>query len=106
MKKCMITITEVLENETCQTVVLDISERSISVNCPKSTGIEVESINRDSHFELIFKLPHIDITRYFYASEEETPRRNQSRFIEKKSTKLTALLWSHKESLFSGSYTV
>ncbi len=60
MKKCMITITEVLENETCQTVVLDISERSISVNCPKSTGIEVESINRDSHFELIFKLPHID----------------------------------------------
>jgi hypothetical protein len=55
MKKCMITITEVLENETSQTVVLDISERSISVNCPKSTGIEVESINRDSHFELIFK---------------------------------------------------
>jgi hypothetical protein len=54
MKKCMITITEVLENETSQTVVLDISERSISVNCPKSTGIEVESINRDSHFELIF----------------------------------------------------
>ena len=60
MKKCMITITEVLDNKTCQTLVLDISEDNISVNCPENSGIEVESVNRGSHFELIFKLPHID----------------------------------------------
>jgi len=56
----MITITEVLDNKTCPTMVLDISEDSISVNCPENSGIEVEAVNRGSHFELIFKLPHID----------------------------------------------
>ena len=65
MKKCMITITEVLDNKTCQTMVMDISEDTISVNCPENTGIEVESVNRGSHFELIFKLPHIDQELHF-----------------------------------------
>lgn len=65
MKKCMITITEILDNKYCPTMVMDISEDTISVNCPENTGIEVESINRGSHFELIFKLPHIDQELHF-----------------------------------------
>jgi hypothetical protein len=65
MKKCMVTITEVLDNKACQTMVMDISEDTISVNCPENSGIEVESVNRGSHFELIFKLPHIDHELHF-----------------------------------------
>ena len=65
MKKCMITITEVLDNKACQTMVLDISEDTISVNCPENSGVEIESVNRGSHFELIFKLPHIDHELHF-----------------------------------------
>ena len=58
--KYMITITKVLEDNTYQTLGLDISQGTVSVNCPKSTGIEVDAINKNSHFELVFKLPHID----------------------------------------------
>lgn len=72
MKKCMITITEVLDNKPCQTMVLDISEDTISVNCPENSGIEVESINRGLHFELIFKLPHIDHELHFQCKNSQT----------------------------------
>ena len=65
MKKCMITITEVLDNKPCQTMVLDISGDTITVNCPENSGIEVESINRGLHFELIFKLPNLDHELHF-----------------------------------------
>ena len=58
--KYMITITKILEDNTYQTLGLDISQNTISVNCPKSTGIEVETVKRDSHFELVLKLPYID----------------------------------------------
>ncbi|MEJ2235326.1 MAG: hypothetical protein P8X67_15505 [Syntrophobacterales bacterium] len=37
MKKCMITITEVLDNKPCQTMVLDITDDTISVNCPENS---------------------------------------------------------------------
>lgn len=72
MKKYMITITEVLDNKPCQTMVLDISEDTISVNCPENSGIEVESVNRGSHFELIFKLPHIDYELHFQCKNNHT----------------------------------
>ena len=58
--KYMITITKILEDNTYQTLGLDICQGTVSVNCPKSTGIEVETVRRDSHFELVLKLPHID----------------------------------------------
>ena len=72
MKKCMITITEVLDNKPCQTMVLDISEDTISVNCPENSGIEVESVNRGLHFELIIKLPHVDHELHFHCKNKQT----------------------------------
>lgn len=72
MKKCMITITEVLDNKPCQTMVLDISEDTISVNCPENSGIEVESVKRGLHFELIFKLPHVDHELHFQCKNKQT----------------------------------
>ena len=72
MKKCMITITEVLDNKPCQTMVLNISEDTISVNCPENSGIEVESVNRGLHFELIFKLPHVDHELHFQCKNKQT----------------------------------
>ena len=72
MKKCMITITEVLDNKPCQTVVLDISGDTISVNCPENSGIEVESVNRGLHFELIFKLPNLDNELHFQCRSDHT----------------------------------
>jgi hypothetical protein len=72
MKKCMITITEVLDNKPCQTMVLDISGDTISVNCPENSGIEIESVNRGLHFELIFKLPHIDHELHFQCRNNHT----------------------------------
>ena len=72
MKKCMITITEVLDNKPCQTMVLDISEDTISINCPENSGIEVESINRGLHFELIFKLPNLDHELRFQCRNKHT----------------------------------
>jgi hypothetical protein len=72
MKKCMITITEVLGDRPCQTMVLDISEDTISVNCPENSGIEVESVNRGLHFELIFKLPNIDHELHFQCKNKQT----------------------------------
>ena len=72
MKKCMITITEVLDNKPCQTMVLDISEDTISVNCPENSGIEVESVNRGLHFELIIKLPHVDHELHFQCKNKQT----------------------------------
>ena len=72
MKKCMITITEVLDNRPCQTMVLDISEDTISVNCPENSGIEVETVNRGLDFELIFKLPHFDHELHFQCKNNKT----------------------------------
>ena len=72
MKKCMITITEVLDNNPCQTMVLDISDDTITVNCPENSGIEVESVNRGLHFELIFKLPHTDHKLHFQCKNKKT----------------------------------
>ena len=72
MKKCMITITEVLDNKPGQTMVLDISGDTITVNCPENSGIEVESVNRGLHFELIFKLPHIDHELHFQCKNNHT----------------------------------
>ncbi len=56
MKRCMITITTVLENNTSPTVVLDISQRGVLVNCPKCPDIEIDSYRRDSHLELFCKI--------------------------------------------------
>ena len=72
MKKCMITITEVLDNKPCQTMVLHISGDTISVNCPENSGIEVESVNRGLHFELIFKLPNLDHELHFQCRNNHT----------------------------------
>ena len=71
MKKCMITITEVLDNKPCQTMVLDISEDTIEVNCPENSGIEVESVNRGLHSELIFKLPNLDHELHFQCKNNQ-----------------------------------
>jgi hypothetical protein len=72
MKKCMITITEVLDNEPCQTMVLDIIDDTISVNCPENSGIKVESVNRGLHFELIFKLPNLEHELHFQCKNNQT----------------------------------
>ena len=53
-------------------MVLDISEDTISVNCPENSGIEVESVNRGLHFELIFKLPHVDHKLHFLCKNNKT----------------------------------
>ena len=58
--KYMVTITKVLKDNTYQTLGLNISQGTVSVSCPRSTGIEVETVKRDSHFELVLKLPHIE----------------------------------------------
>jgi hypothetical protein len=68
----MITITEVLDNKLCQTMVLDVSEDTILVNCPENYGIQVESVNRGLYFELIFKLPHIDHELHFLCKNNHT----------------------------------
>ena len=65
MKRCMITITTLLEDNTRQTVVLDIAEGDVSVNCPKSSGIEIESFGRDSEFELVCKIPNSNEKLHF-----------------------------------------
>ena len=57
MKRCMITITTLLEDDTRQTVVLNIAKGDVSVNCPKSSGIEIKSFGSDSQFELLCKIP-------------------------------------------------
>ena len=62
----VISITEVLEDNTHQTLGLEISHGTVSVNCPKNTGIEVETLKRDSHFELVLKLPHMDRDLHFH----------------------------------------
>ena len=49
-----------MEDNTYQTLELDISRSIVSVSSSKSTGIEVEATKRNSHVELVFKLPHID----------------------------------------------
>jgi len=57
MKRCMITIKTLLEDNTGQTVVLDISQRGLSVNCPKCSDIEIDSHRGDSEFEIFWKIP-------------------------------------------------
>ena len=57
MKRCIITITTLLEDNTRQTVVLDVSEGDVFANCPRRSGIEIESFKRDSEFELVCKIP-------------------------------------------------
>ena len=57
MKRCMITITTLSEDNTGQTVVLEISQRGVSLNCPKCSNIEIDSHRGDSEFELFCKIP-------------------------------------------------
>ena len=57
MKRCMVTITTVLENNTIPTVVLDISQRGVFVNCPKCPEVEIDSHRSDSGLELFCKIP-------------------------------------------------
>ena len=57
MKRCMITITTLLEDNTGQTVVLDISQRGLSVNCPKCSDIEIDSHPGSSEFEIFWRIP-------------------------------------------------
>jgi hypothetical protein len=57
MKRCMITITTLQEDNNGQTVVLDISQRGITVNCPKCSDMEIDSFRGDSHFELFCRIP-------------------------------------------------
>ena len=57
MKRCMITITTLLEDDSGKTLVLDISQRGVSVNCPKCSDIEIDSYGGDSEFELFCKIP-------------------------------------------------
>ncbi len=53
-------------------MVLDISGDTISVNCPENSGIEVESVNRGLHYELIFKLPNLDHELHFQCRNNHT----------------------------------
>ena len=57
MKRCMITITTLQEDDTGQTVILDISQRGVSVNCPKCSDVEIDSYRGDSRFELFCRIP-------------------------------------------------
>ena len=57
MKRCMITITTLQEDDTGQTLILDISKRGVSINCPKCSDIEIDSYREDSQFELFCKIP-------------------------------------------------
>lgn len=57
MKRCMIIITTLLEDDTGQMLLLDISKRGVSVNCPKCSDIEIDSYRGDSKFELFCKIP-------------------------------------------------
>jgi len=66
MKRCMITITTLLEDNSGQTLVLDISQRGVSVNCPKCSHIEIDSYLRDSHFEFFCKIPETDEELHFH----------------------------------------
>ena len=65
MKKYMITITALLENESSPTFVLDISPESFVVNCPKNSGIEIEALRGESHVDLFCKLPDTDEEFHF-----------------------------------------
>lgn len=65
MKKCMITITTLLEDNTRQTVVLDIDKGDVSVSCPKSSGIEIESLARESELEIVCKIPNSNERLHF-----------------------------------------
>ena len=64
MKKCTITITALLENETSPTLVLRISPDSVLVNCPKSSGIE--ALKGESHVDLFCKLPDTEESLHFH----------------------------------------
>jgi hypothetical protein len=57
MKRCMITITTLLEDDTRQTVALNVTKGDVSVNCPKCSDIEIDSYRGDSKFELCCKIP-------------------------------------------------
>jgi len=68
MKKYMITMSALLENETSPTLVLDISPDSVLVNCPKSSGIEVKALKTESHVDLFCKLPDTEESLHFHCS--------------------------------------
>jgi hypothetical protein len=57
MKRCMITITTLLEDNSGQTLLVDISQRGVSVNCPKCSDIQIDSYRGDAQFELLCKIP-------------------------------------------------
>ena len=66
MKRCMVTITTLQEDNTGQTLILDISQRGVSVNCPKCSDIEIDSCRGDSQFELFCKVPETNEEVYVH----------------------------------------
>ena len=72
MRKYIITITEILDEDPRSTAVVNISDGTIAVGCPKSSGIEVESFTRASGFELIFNLGRTDQRLHFICANCHT----------------------------------
>ncbi len=72
MRKCTITITALLEDNSCPTVVVDISPGGVSVNCPKSSGFEIEALDGHSQFDLFCKLPDTDEELHFHCKKAQT----------------------------------
>jgi hypothetical protein len=59
MKRCMITITTLQEDDTGETVILDISKRGVSVNCPKTHNLSffAKSLKPMRSFTFTLKIP-------------------------------------------------
>ncbi len=72
MKKYIITITPIIENQPLPTVVLDISTDTFLVNYPKDAGVKVDSRNVHSHSELCVKMPHDDRELHLWYDEDST----------------------------------
>ena len=60
MKKYIITITPVLKDMPLPAIVLDVSNKGISVNYPKNVGVEVGHSKVHHHSELCVKMPNDD----------------------------------------------
>ncbi len=60
MKKYIITITPVLKDKPLPAIVLDVSNKGISVNYPKDVGVEIGHFEVHHHSELCVKMPYDD----------------------------------------------
>jgi hypothetical protein len=69
MEKYIITITPVLKNKPLPAIVLDVSNKRISVNYPKSADIEVGHSDVHPHSELCVKMPHDDNELHLWFNE-------------------------------------